>query len=278
MPGFPKRFHGPRAAMAGVLAGAVLLAVPAAAQNKPTSDAFVQKTQTPHMETEISVAAQIVMEPALGPEIVSGSVGTARKLAQSAAEDAVDMPEFFRPYRLHETWEVTHVSDVYLSALGTQWLFTGGAHGNTEFASVIWRRDEGGAGEEVPVTAFFADGANPEAPVWAVLADVMLAQWEEEWVSRMGQPFSEDDQVWRDGAAKTLTYRTDGYLIATLLPSTLADKSAGLTFHYAPYALGPYAAGSFSFDVPHAVFAAYLTDDAKEIFGGTVPPVSKTDL
>lgn len=274
MSGPRKKSRRMPASLAGVLAGVMCAVTSVAAQEQPISDAFVQKTQTPQITTEISVAAQIVMEPGLGPDIVSGSVGAARKLAQSAAEDAAEMPDFFRPYQIVESWEVTHAGKAHLSVLGTQWLFTGGAHGNTDFASIIWRRDGAGDGEEVPVTSFFVDGANPQAPVWAVLADVLLAQWEDEWTSRVGAPFSEDDAVWRDGAAKTLTYKPDGYLVATLLPSDQPDKSAGLTFHYAPYVLGPYAMGVFSFDVPHEVFSPYLTADARDVFGGTVPPVS----
>ena len=245
---------------------------PAHAQRNPASDAFVQSIKTPQIESTISIAPKVAMEPGLGVLIISGSVGTVGQLTSMAQEDAQNMPEYFRPYRVDERWEVTYESSTHLSALGTQWLFTGGAHGNTEFSSTIWQRDADGAGggRDVPVQSFFINGEDVNAPVWPVLADHLYAQWEAEWTKRMGQPMGEEDQAWRDGARKTLTYRPDGYFIVTLLPSTVADKSAGLTFHYAPYALGPYAMGPFAFDVPHEVFGDYLTDDAKGIFGGEV--------
>ena len=36
----------------------------------------------------------------------------------------------------------------------------------------------------------------------------------------------------------------------TLAPSTETDKSSGLTFHYPPYAVGPYAEGEYVAYVP----------------------------
>ncbi|MGD1935362.1 MAG: DUF3298 domain-containing protein [Candidatus Phaeomarinobacter sp.] len=257
-----------------VMVAGILFSAPAGAQRDAGSDAFVQSITTPQIESTISIAPEIAVEPGLGPQIISGSVGTVGQLTIMAGEDAESVPEFFRPYQVDERWEVTHTSTTYLSALGTQWLFTGGAHGNTEFSAVIWQRDKEGRGMDVPVTSFFVDGMNAEAPVWATLSGHLLAAWEAEWAKRMGQPLGEDDQSWRDGAVKTLRYRPDGYMVVTLLPSNLAEKSAGLTFHYAPYALGPYAMGTFSFDVPHVVFADYLTDDAKAIFGGEIEVVA----
>ncbi len=273
--GFAKTSFRLPAFVAGPLVAVVFAAGAASGQEQPVSDAFVQKTESPHISTEISVAAEIVMEPGLGSEIVSGSVGTARKLAQSAAEDSESVPEFFRPYLLDETWDVTYSSDRHLSVLGTRWMFTGGAHGNTGYMAIIWQRD-GDGGKEVPVQSLFVDGESVAAPVWPVLMNHLYAQWEAEWVERVGSPMGEDDQTWRDDARKTLTYRPDGYLTVTLLPSTVDEKSAGLAFHYPPYALGPYAMGTFSFEVPHAVFADYLTDDAKDVFAGTIPPAPKT--
>ena len=57
----------------------------------------------------------------------------------------------------------------------------------------------------------------------------------------------------------------------TLAPSTEAGKSSGLTFHYPPYAVGPYAEGEYVAFVPWETLKPYLTPEGAGIFGGTRP-------
>lgn len=57
----------------------------------------------------------------------------------------------------------------------------------------------------------------------------------------------------------------------TLAPSTEAGRSAGLTFHYPPYAVGPYAEGEYVAFVPWEALKPYLTAEGTRIFGGTRP-------
>ena len=57
----------------------------------------------------------------------------------------------------------------------------------------------------------------------------------------------------------------------TLAPSTEAGKSSGLTFHYPPYAVGPYAEGEYVAFVPWETLKPYLTPEGATIFGGARP-------
>jgi hypothetical protein len=57
----------------------------------------------------------------------------------------------------------------------------------------------------------------------------------------------------------------------TLAPSTLSGKSSGLTFHYPPYAVGPYAEGGYVAFVPWQTFKSYLTPEGMRIFAGARP-------
>lgn len=57
----------------------------------------------------------------------------------------------------------------------------------------------------------------------------------------------------------------------TLAPSTEAGKSSGLTFHYPPYAVGPYAEGEYVAFVPWETLKTYLTAEGMRIFGGARP-------
>jgi hypothetical protein len=57
----------------------------------------------------------------------------------------------------------------------------------------------------------------------------------------------------------------------TLAPSTDAGKSSGLTFHYPPYAVGPYVEGEYVAFVPWETLKSYLTPEGVRIFGGARP-------
>jgi hypothetical protein len=57
----------------------------------------------------------------------------------------------------------------------------------------------------------------------------------------------------------------------TLAPSSETGKSSGLTFHYPPYAVGPYAEGQYVAFVPWEMLKPYLTPEGARIFGGARP-------
>jgi hypothetical protein len=57
----------------------------------------------------------------------------------------------------------------------------------------------------------------------------------------------------------------------TLAPSTERGKSSGLTFHFSPYMVGPYAEGSLVAFVAWTDFKDFLTPEGAAIFGGSRP-------
>ena len=57
----------------------------------------------------------------------------------------------------------------------------------------------------------------------------------------------------------------------TLAPSTVAGKSSGLTFHYPPYAVGPYAEGEYVAFVQWETLKPYLSPEGAAIFAGARP-------
>ena len=65
----------------------------------------------------------------------------------------------------------------------------------------------------------------------------------------------------------------------TLAPSSEPNKSSGLTFHFSPYMVGPYAEGPLSAFVPWSAFKDHLSAEGAALFGGTRPDadVAKDD-
>jgi hypothetical protein len=61
----------------------------------------------------------------------------------------------------------------------------------------------------------------------------------------------------------------------SLAPSTEPGKSAGLTFHYSPYAVGAYAEGPYTVFVPWTAFAIHLSAQGVALFGGQRPANDK---
>ncbi len=244
---------------------------PSAGQTPPVTDQFLRETSSETAETSVSIDTRLLEEPVLGARLVSGSVGGAKALEASAVQDAADAPEFFRTYMSNEDWRVTHETKTYLSALGTRWLFTGGAHGNSGFSSVIWEKPRAGRmGREVDVASFFRNGASADAEIWPLLSTFLYDAWEREWEARTGESVTVSGQGWHVDAQKTLAQPapSDMASVVTLVPSTEPGKAGGLAFHFAPYELGPYAMGTFSFTVPQQVFRPHLTVEATELFGG----------
>jgi len=242
-----------------------------AVADNSSADMFVRETKSDTVETTVSIASRLLREPGLGPALADAGVISANKIALSAAEDAEGQPEYFRTYLSEETWRVSHETPQYLSALGSWWLYTGGAHGNIVFSSMLWRKGIGGdAGSEVDVSSFFREGAAPDAEIWTVLSTHLYAQWVKEWETRSGGAVGESGQSWQEGAREVLALKPDASHAVTLLPSTHSGVAGGLAFHYGPYELGPYAMGPFVLTVPQEVFRPYLTVAATGVFGGDV--------
>jgi hypothetical protein len=53
-----------------------------------------------------------------------------------------------------------------------------------------------------------------------------------------------------------------------LAPSTEEGKSSGLSFYYAPYAVGSYAEGEYIAFVPWEMLKPYLAPEGVKVFGG----------
>jgi len=62
----------------------------------------------------------------------------------------------------------------------------------------------------------------------------------------------------------------------TLAPSTETGKSSGLTFHYPPYAVGPYAESEYVAFVPWESLKLYLTPVGTRISAERGPRATMT--
>ena len=138
------------------------------------------------------------------------------------------------PWTRHETLETKRHTPRVLSLLGTTSFYTGGAHPNVTFYALnfLW---EDGAPTRLELRDLFTPGAADEA--LSRVADYVLAD-----LRRQGAAWVVD------GTVSALSEELEVF--------TLGER--GLTFVFAPYAVGPYVQGAFFVTVPYEALRGSL--------------------
>lgn len=168
------------------------------------------------------VADLTPLAPELAPTAratVAGFLGSGRN---ARAADAL-----FHGYELIADTELEGLAGAYVSLKTTTYTYTGGAHGMHDIGTATWWLDPAGP-RRLTLAELFAPGAD----FVARLGPLVLASLEAQgalWVTQ--------GQVTRLSADDLAHY---------------ALTPAGIAFSFPPYAMGPYAQGSFTVTVPYA--------------------------
>jgi len=186
-----------------------------------------------------------------------------RKDAAKALREDATMRENGAHWALEREYEAASVIGRYVSVLRSDYLNTGGAHPNTEIDTILW---DGARNRRVSIRPLFAETADNGATMTALAALLRIAIIAEKRNRGVPQELIDDPQ-WLKGIEPKLLALGP----VTLTPSTERGKSAGLTFHYSPYAVGPYAEGTYTIFLPAKDFAAHLSDEGRALFGGERP-------
>jgi uncharacterized protein DUF3298 len=202
------------------------------------------------------------------PPLAADSLAEGRKWIDKGAAEAESSrkqdPQLFRNGRW--TYERRYnfrslVDGHYVSILRNDYLDTGGAHPNSDVNTILW---DSAAKKRISIRPFFTETAD-DGPAMKAMQKAVIASLNAEKKKR--------------DAAETATAEWYKELKPTLLkigavtlaPSTQAGKSSGLTFHYPPYAVGPYAEGEYVAFVPWETLKPYLSPEGAKIFGGARP-------
>jgi hypothetical protein len=165
----------------------------------------------------------------------------------------------------------------YISVVRSDDTFEGGAHPNHVADTILWDTQ---AQKRISIRPFFTETADNGPTMNALAQAAKLAVASQKIANDI--PVGDADKLPANiTAAQYLrkdTFINDGIKPSllklgpvTLAPSTEAGKSSGLTFHYSPYAVGPYAEGAYTAFVPWTAFRQYLSPDGAALFGGTRP-------
>jgi len=169
-----------------------------------------------------------------------------RKELSAAGSDA---PPYFRSIK----WTLPAQSEHLLSVYAERSEFTGGAHPNASYQTILWDK---AAKQAIDAKLLFAPNADLSA------ADSFLCHQIEAERSRRNQT-----PTTQAATGFTCPKLIDSHLV--LVPSLTAGKIGAVEALFAPYEVGPYAEGTFQIRVPQAVLRglispAYATDFAGE--------------
>jgi hypothetical protein len=239
---------------------AIALASPSLA-SVPKPDAVIK---TKSIEARVFLDDKVKVDAALAADCRAEGRKWIDKNAAEAAASRKEDPQFFRDagWDFERKYAVRSVvADRYVSVLRNDYMDTHGAHPNSDVNTVLWDKAEG---KRISIRPFFTETAD-NGPAMKAMVKAVIASLKIEKKKR-GAGETATDEWFKELAPSLLKIGA-----VTLAPSTDAGKSSGLTFHYPPYAVGPYAEGEYVAFVPWEALKPYLTAEGTRIFGGSRP-------
>jgi hypothetical protein len=247
------------------IAGFFLTGTCRAAEPKP--DVAI-KTNT--IDVSVTLDATIKANPALKADCLAKGKRYAEKQRKKATDSKRSDPKYFPKdgYTFERQYLTASViANRYISILREDYADTHGAHPNTYVNTILW---DDTAKKRISIRPFFKETAD-DGPTLTAMKKAVIAALKTEKKER---GIVDDDaglDWYKEIGASLLKIGP-----VTLAPSTEPGKSSGLTFHYEPYAVGPYAEGRFDVTVPWQELKPYLSAEGIAIFGGA-PPKRDTD-
>ncbi len=166
------------------------------------------------------------------------------------------------PWTFEREYKVRSVVDGrYVSVVRSDYINGGGAHPNSDVNTILWDSD---AKKRISIRPFFTETAD-NGPTMTAIRKAVISSLNIEKKKRDSSETA--DTEWYKGVEPKLLKIG----AVTLAPSTEAGKSSGLTFHYPPYAVGPYVEGEYVAFVPWESLKPYLSPEGTKIFGGARP-------
>jgi hypothetical protein len=270
------RHCGRRLALAAFIAAFQILAPPSSfADTKPQIS--IEKKYL-----EVSVAVDNALKPIAG--LFANCLAEGKTWADKAGADAAAQwradPKSFRglQWSYDRTYDLRSVAGPYVSIVRSDGTFECGAHPNEEIDTILW---DALAQKRVSIRPFFTETADGGPTMTALARSAQLAVAAAKLANGINGYGDDDtpaskltpeqelrqDSFIRDGIKPKLLELGP----VTLAPSSESGKSAGLTFHYSPYGVGPYVEGPYTVFVPWTDFRQYLSPESAAIFGGARP-------
>lgn len=237
----------PDAAPAG--AGAVVTPADAAAP-------FGYESKTPYASVTLTLPSALKAQPDLHAALYAETVRDLRQFVEGAQADRTEagaepgMPPYEKTIELKAAGETAKL----FSLERVDYDFTGGAHGNSLFAGVLWDK---ALKRRITAAELFRKGADSRALDQALCAAINAAK---KGRDPAAQPVALGGSDWACPRALATPF--------VLTPGTTGGKAGGLTFLIGPYQVGPYAEGPYEVVVPQTAFRSLIAAAYADEFGG----------
>ena len=233
----------------------------------PKPDAAVKNSS---IEASVFLDDKIKADEPLAADCLAEGRKWLDKNAAEAASSRKQDPQFFKdgPWSFERKYDARSVVDRhYVSIVRSDYMDTHGAHPNSDVNTILWDATEK---KRISIRPFFTETAD-NGPTMKAMVKAVIASLNVEKKKR-GASETATAEWYKDLKPSLLKIGA-----VTLAPSTEPDKSSGLTFHYPPYAVGPYAEGQYVAFVPWETLKPYLTPAGTKIFGGARPKGDEDD-
>jgi hypothetical protein len=253
-------------------------------QLAPPAPAFAEAPQisVDRKYVEVSVTVDRALKPIAGLYancLVEGKRWGDKALADAAAQWRSD-PKSFRDqqWSYDRTYDLRSVIERYVSVVRSDGTYEGGAHPNQAIDTIVWDETTRQRVSIRPLSQETADNG-PTMMALANAAKLAVAAAKlAKGINGYGDDAVPADKMTPEQELRQDTFINDGIkprLLelgpVTLAPSTEAGKSSGLTFHYSPYAVGPYVEGPYTVFVSWTAFKQFLSPQGVALFGGERP-------
>ena len=240
----------------------VLLAIAVSSTSVPATGGglFIEETN-PKIDIRIAIDPTASSHPGLLEILHEDASALAAKQRQLAAEDHTERggEPSWNPHQLDAAYEVTFFNGKIASVVSKRDTYTGGAHGNQDFVTMLLDLEGGRRINPEGLFVDFSPGSEAFEAIQAYVRDSISF----ERASRLGLPeIPPEDLDWiLEGTATP-----EQLLRFTLMDYDEAEKVSDILMYFPPYQVGSYAEGSYMLDVPALVFADYLAPEFRPLF------------
>lgn len=162
-------------------------------------------------------------------------------------------------------WKQLAKAGGIVSLVGTNYEFTGGAHGMSYTRTLLAKAD---TGEELTLAKMLQADRSPSPALTIAICEALKTA-----KMKAIQSATIFDEPITCAGPKANVKLEDARM--AFAPSTEADKFGGLFVYFDPYAVGAYAEGSYDFAIPQSVFSEDMRPAYKALFGGAIPADAK---
>lgn len=230
-------------------------APPAAVTPADPAVPFAFDSKTPFATVKLTLPPQLKAHPDLHAQLYSASVRDLRQFAEGAQADLSEAGAGGMAYDKTIQFGAGFETGKLLSLSRVTSEFTGGAHPNSRYGSVLWDK---ALKRQVTAADLFRKGADLTA-LDRALCDAVNVE------KRARGSITEAATLGGKGMWTCPRAAETPFVLAQ---SATPGKAGGLTFLISPYQVDAYAAGGYEVTVPQAVFRALIVPAYVDEFAG----------